>query len=127
MLDAATHARITLSDPPTVVEADKVDGQFALSLDVETTNANSILSFEAFDASGATVAVAQSPPFPVAGITARVRLFVAAPNSLAAAPVQLPTPRSGIGASLLSYGVILAGGRGADGADAMPCAPRDGE
>jgi hypothetical protein len=73
------------------------------------------LIVEGFDGAGALVACGQSPSFPVTAINARIVVYMAAPRSLAVAPVALATPRSEVSAAALGYGAVIAGGRDAAG------------
>ena len=115
LLDDVVHARLTLTQPYTVVEADRDGGQ-GLVLEVDATGASGQLLFEGLDAGGARIAVGQTPYLPIAAVDANVRIYVAPPVSLAAAPIALEPARTEIGAGALGYGVLLAGGRGAGGA-----------
>lgn len=118
VLDAVTLARLTLTRPPAVVEAERdADGSFALVLDVPAADAQGELIFEGFDAGGELVAYGRSGPLPTSGVTVDIALYVAPPLSLRAAPAPLATPRADMGVVTLPYGALLAGGR-AEGGDA---------
>ena len=117
VLDAVTRARLTLSNPPTVIEAERgTDGSFRLELDVLADGPAGRLTFEGFDASGARIALGRSAALPVAAIDADVAIYVAAPDTLAAAPVALDPPRAEVGTAAYPFGVLIAGGRDATGA-----------
>jgi hypothetical protein len=116
VLDGVTHARMVLTSPFRVVEADRnADGGFDLALDVVAEGPSGDILFEGLDGGGQVVAYGRTPPLPIAAIDAHVKIYVAAPRTLAEAPVALDVPRSEIGTGLLDYGVLLAGGRDASG------------
>lgn len=115
VMDEVVRARLTLTDPLTVVEAEREGGGFSFDLEVDAGGQNSFVLFEGFDAADQLVASGRVGPLPVAAIDADLRIFVAAPNSLSEAPVALDPPRSELGAARLSFGVVLAGGRDAAG------------
>lgn len=117
VLDDVTRARLTLSQPPTVVEATRdPDGKFRLALDVIADGPSGVVTFEGLDAAGARIALGRTPPLPVAAIDADVAIYVAAPDSLAAAPVALDPPRARAGTAAYPFGVLVAGGVDATGA-----------
>lgn len=117
VLDGVTLARLVLSAPRTVVESPRAaDGSFALELDVDASGASGTLLFEGVDATGAILAVGETPPLPIAAVDATIRIYVAAPRSFAAAPVALVPARAEVGTASLAYGELLAGG--VDGAGA---------
>jgi hypothetical protein len=114
-LAEAQTIRLTLSDPPTTLETERADdGSFALTLEVVAVGQLGFLSLEARAADDRTVAVGRTAALPIAAIDADIALFVAAPDSLAEAPVRLEPARTAIGGSRLPYGALLAGGQ--DGA-----------
>ncbi len=116
-MDDVVRARLTLSEPLTVVESEvDADGQLLLDIDVIAEGPSSILTFEGFDAADQLVALGHSAPLPIAAVDADIALYVAAPLSLAAAPVILEPPRSEFGATTLGYGTIYIGGRDLSGA-----------
>lgn len=114
LIDSVERVRLTLSDPPTQVEASRQDGGFALSLTAAADGDPAWLALEGFDAAGAVVAYGRSPAFTVGPIDAKVAIFVAPPVSVTAAPASLAAARFELGAAPLAYGAILAGGRGND-------------
>jgi hypothetical protein len=116
VLDSATLLRLTLTNPPQVLETPRTANGFNLVLELEAGGETGELVVEAFDDAGTLVAVGQSPPFPVAAINARIVVYMATPMSIALAPNGLGTPRKEVSASRLSYGAVLGGG--ADAADA---------
>lgn len=117
VMDAVVRARLTLSDPPAVIETERnAEGQLLLDLEVTAEGQTGTVSFEGFDAGGDLVAYGTSGQLPVASVDADVALYVAAPRSLAEAPVALDPPRSELGATPMSFGVLVAGGRDATGA-----------
>jgi hypothetical protein len=116
VLDGVTHLRMTLTTPHEVIEADRVDGSFSLALDVDAAGITGALVIEGFDGTGALVACGQSPPFPVSAITAHVAVYMAAPMSIAAAPMVLSPARTGVASAALAFGAAFAGGADATGA-----------
>jgi hypothetical protein len=116
VLDTATLLRLTLTNPPQVLEAPRTENGFNLVLELEAGGETGALIVEAFDDAGSPVAVGQSPPFPVAAINARIVVYMAPPMSIALAPTGLGSPRKEVSASRMTYGAVLAGG--ADPADA---------
>lgn len=120
VMEPVTRARLTLSNPETVIEADRnPDGSINLELDVVADGFAGYLSFEGFDADGDVVAYGRTGPVPIAAIDAEVIVYVAAPLSFSLAPVENPSARTEQGVAPISYGVVLAGG--VDAAD-MPLA-----
>ena len=98
VLTDVARARLTLSSPPTVVDATRgPDGKFHLALDVVAEGPSGTLTFEGWDASDALIAIGRTPALPIAAIDAEIAIYVAAPDSLAAAPVALDPPRSAVG------------------------------
>ncbi len=116
VMDGVEHVRLTLTNPSKVIEADRVDGSFDLRLEVDAHGQSGQVIFAGFDAGGALVASGRTAPLPIGAVDETVRIYVAPPVSLQEAPVTLPTALSERGASRLSYGVLYAGGRDADGA-----------
>ncbi|MCA9679322.1 MAG: hypothetical protein KC464_30110, partial [Myxococcales bacterium] len=117
VLDRVDHVRLILSNPYTVVEAERgADGHFDLELDVIADGPSGSILLLGYDADDAIVAYGRTPPLPIAAIDADLRVYVAAPDTLAEAPVALDAAVSEVGAGLLDYGVLLAGGRDATGA-----------
>lgn len=117
VLDGVTRARLTLSSPYRQVEATRdADGKFRLSLEVPAEGPTGQVTFEGFDESGAVVAWGRSGELPIAAVDASVAIYVAAPESIAAAPVALDPPRTDIGVTRFSFGVVMVGGAIADGA-----------
>jgi hypothetical protein len=116
VLDPVTRLRATLGLPRRVVEADRLpDGSFELELEVMADGHGTAIIVEGLDATGAVVAIGGTPPLPIAAIDADLAIYLAAPMSIAAAPVMLDPPRSEMGSTLMSYGVLFAGGRNASG------------
>jgi hypothetical protein len=110
VLDPATKLRATLSSPLTIAEADRGPDGFALSLEVPADARNAVVALEAFDAAGQVIAVGATPPLPLVALDADIAIYLAAPRSLASAPVALDPPRAELGAVGLPYGVLFAGG-----------------
>lgn len=114
--DRVERVRLTSSNPMMTVEVDRSpDGSFALSLDLKATGANADITFEGFAADGTLIAYGRTPPVPIQAIEADIAIYVAAPMSLAEAPVPMPSARRDMGVARLPSGVALAGGRLADG------------
>lgn len=107
--------RLTVTDPHRVIEATRTANGFDLALDLDASGTAGALIVEGLDADGELVACGQSPPFPVAAINARIVVYMAAPLSVALAPMGIGVPRSEVTGTRLDYGVVLAGGRDAAG------------
>lgn len=122
VLDAVQRLRLTLTAPRQVVEATRTASGFDLALELDITNAGGALIVEGFDAADALIACGQSPSFPIAAINAQIAVYMAAPRTIAAAPAALRAPRSGLVATPLTYGAVIAGGRDATGAPATTIA-----
>ena len=117
VLDAAQTLRLTITAPRTVTEATRAsDGSFDLAIDIDATQTTGAVVVEGLDATGATIAVGESPPFPLSAISAKVVVYMAAPRSFGAAPLALDAARDGVTVVALPYGGVLAGGRDAAGA-----------
>jgi hypothetical protein len=116
VLDAVQRIRLTITQPHQVVEAARGQAGFDLALEIDASNTAGALIVEGFDGAGARVACGQSPPFALAALNATVKIYVAAPGSIAVAPVPLGAARSGVAGAPISYGAVLAGGL--DGAGA---------
>lgn len=116
LLDDVVRARLTLTEPPAVVEAERdASGALVLALDVPAERVQGDIVFEGFGEDGALVAYGRSGPLPISGVTIDIALYAAAPMSLAETPVPPVTPRADMGIAVLSYGALLAGGRTEDG------------
>lgn len=116
LLDDVVRARLTLTEPPAVVEAERdASGALGLALDVPAERVQGDIVFEGFGEDGALIAYGRSGPLPISGITVDIALYAAAPMSLAETPVPPVTPRADMGIAVLSYGALLAGGRTEDG------------
>jgi hypothetical protein len=116
LLERIQRARLTLSNPEQVVEAERdEDGELSLSLEVVAEGQSGAITLEGFDAAGDRIALGLSPALPVAAVDASTVIYLAPPRSIAEAPVALDPARSAMGGALLPYGAVLAGGTGADG------------
>jgi hypothetical protein len=116
LLDDVARARLTLTEPYAVVEAERdAAGELALALDVPAGGAQGELVLEGFGADGALIAYGRSGPLPTSGITVDVALYAAPPMSLAETPAPPAMARADVGVAVLSYGALLAGGRTAEG------------
>lgn len=116
VLDGVQTLRLTITDPHTVTTAERNGDGFDIVLDLPATGAAGAVIVDGLDADGNLVATGASPPFPVGAIDARVVIYMAAPNSVGVAPLELDPARSELAGGSLSYGAILAGGRDAAGA-----------
>ncbi len=115
VLDRITRARLTLSVPYRQVEATRGDdGRFQLSLEVPADGPSGFVTFEGLDDAGAVIGWGRSAALPIAAVDARIAIYVAPPQSLAAAPAGLDPPRTELGVGSFSFGAIFIGG--ADGA-----------
>lgn len=110
VLDPVQRLRLTLTQPHQVVEAARGSAGFDLAIELDATTTGGALIVEGFDVAGALVACGQSPAFSLGAINATVRIYVAAPRSIALAPVALGAARSGVAGAPISYGAVLAGG-----------------
>jgi hypothetical protein len=116
VLDSVQTLQLTITNPHQVTTASRTSaGGFDIVLDLPANGATGALVVEGLDASGATIAVGQSPPFPFGGINAKVVVYMAAPDSVGPAPVMLAPARSELAAGALGYGAIVAGGRDVTG------------
>lgn len=110
VLDAVQRLRLTITQPHQVIEAARGQTGFDLALEIDASNTAGALIVEGFDAAGARVACGQSPPFALSALNATVKIYVAAPGSIAVAPVPLGAARSGVAGASIGYGAVLAGG-----------------
>jgi hypothetical protein len=116
VLDAVQRLRLTLTDPREVAEAARSPSGFDVALEVDAGQQAGALIVEGLDAGGALVACGQSPVFSIGAISAEIVVYMAAPRSIALAPLALPAPLSEVSSSSLGYGVVIAGGRETSGA-----------
>jgi len=110
MLDRVERLRMTITAPHQIVEVNRSAAGFKLALDLDAENANGALIIEGFDAAGKLVACGQSPAFPVSAINASIAVYIAPPFSITIGPAVLGAPRSGVAATAISYGAVIAGG-----------------
>lgn len=115
-LDAVQTLRVTVTNPMRTYSVPRTSDGFDLDLDLDATGEQSALLVDGLDASGVAIAAGASPAFPLAPLEGRIVIYMAAPNSIAAAPQMLDPPRADLGAGALSYGAILVGGTLANGA-----------
>jgi hypothetical protein len=118
VLDAVTRLRVTLTNPLQVVEAARSSRGFDLSLEVDAVQDVGALIVEGLDSAGAVIACGQTPEFTVGAITARVVVYMAAPNSIALSPRSLSAALSEVATASLVFGAVIAGGRTSAGAPA---------
>ena len=117
ILDGVQQVRLSLSDPRREAIAPRgTDGRFHLSLDVAANGPSANVTFEGVDGAGALIAYGCSGLLPIAAIDADVAIYVAAPGTLAEAPIALDRPRADAGTAAFAFGVMIAGGRDRDGA-----------
>lgn len=109
-LDAVQTLRVRLTSPMQQYMVARTSGGFDLDLDLDASGEQSSLLIDGLDATGAVVAAGASPQFPLGALDGRIVIYMAAPNTIAAAPAVLDPPRSEIGVGTLGYGAILAGG-----------------
>lgn len=120
---ATVHTlRLILTEPYQEVQARRSTNGFDLALEIDASNTTAAVIVYGFDVSGELVACGKSPKFPLAGISARIAIFMAEPDSVAVAPVALADARDDIAAAPLPYGAVIAGGRDASGAPATAIA-----
>lgn len=116
VLDAVQRIRLTLTDPHEVVEALRSSSGFNLTLEVDAHQESGALIVEGFNDAGVLVAAGQSPAFSIGAISAEIAVYMAAPLSIAPAPLTLPAALSEVSSASLGYGVVIAGGRDGSGA-----------
>lgn len=116
VLDAVQTLRLTVTNPRQVTTASRTASGFAIVIDLPATGDAGALIVDGLDGGGALVATGASPAFPVGAIDAKIAVYMAAPNTIGAAPVMLPAPVAGFAAGTLSYGALFAGGLDATGA-----------
>ena len=109
--------RFLLTDPHQEQIAKRgSDGRFRIDVQLDATDTRGAIIVEGMDPSGAVIASGATPPFPLDGATASVVVYMAAPNSIAAAPTTLVPARSAVGTAGLAYGAAFVGGLISDGA-----------
>lgn len=115
-LDAVQTLRITVTNPPATHTVSRTSGGFDLDIDLDATGEQASILVDGLDASGTVVDVGASPTFPLGPLDGRVRIYMAPPNTIAAAPPVIDAARAEMGVGQLTYGAILVGGATADGA-----------
>jgi len=117
VMDAVQTLRLVVTNPHQVQMATRDSNGFTIGIDLDaTTGQSGSLIVDGLDAAGTIVATGASPTFPIGTLTAKIVIYMAAPNTVAAAPLELPMARDRVGVAPLSYGAVLAGGL--DGAGA---------
>jgi hypothetical protein len=112
---AAATVRIAVDDPALEqIVPVAADGSFTTSLSFDAHSRGGQVTVEARDAAGAVVARGVSPPLSFDADSQIVEVLVAPPGRFSAAPFDQPA-RADLAVAPLSYGVLLAGGRDADG------------
>jgi len=115
VLDGVQTLRMTVTNPHQVLTAHRSSSGFDIALDLDATGESTTLLVDGLDANDNIVAVGASPSFPLGPLDGKIVVYMAAPNSIAAAPHSLDPARSEIGTGVLSYGALLAGGHLAEG------------
>jgi hypothetical protein len=115
VLDGVETLRLVLTNPHEVTTAQRRNGGFTIVLDLPATGTTGSLIIDGLDGAGQVVATGTSPPFPIGAITSKLVIYMAAPNTIGAAPAGLTPARSELGVGTLGYGAIFAGGRTAAG------------
>ncbi len=105
-----------ITAPRSETVAERVDGGFTLSADLPAAGGSGQVIVEGKNAAGDLVAYGQSPPFAVAGITAKLVIYMATPLSIGVAPLTLSPARSDLTVGAVSSGCLFVGGRLASGA-----------
>lgn len=117
LLPQIDRLRATLSSPDKVFEGVRdSEGKLSLAIDLDADGRNAQLVVEGFDASDGLIAVGRVGPLPLGAIDANITVYLGPPLGLAEAPVSLSAPRSSMGSTAASFGVLFAGGRDAEGA-----------
>lgn len=112
VLDPVETLRLTVTEPHQVEEATRrSDGGFDLSLSFPAGGEFGAIYLEGLDAAGALVATGATPAFSLGPTDAHLVIYVAAPMSVAPAPLTLGPARSGVTGVALHYGALFAGGR----------------
>lgn len=112
-LDAVQTLHVTVTNPMHVYTIERTSSGFDFDLDLDASGEQSSILVDGLDAAGNIVDVGASPHFPLGPLDGRIRIYMAPPNSIAAAP-PVVDPRLGMRMGALSYGAILVGGRHAD-------------
>ncbi|MGE0871909.1 MAG: hypothetical protein AB7P03_25350 [Kofleriaceae bacterium] len=116
LIDSVARIRLTVTDPHAVLEAMRGPDGFNLAIDVDATGDSGSLIVEGFDANNTLIASGMSPPFPVAAIDARIRIYVAPPMSIARSPSSTALAVSDLAVAALPFRAMFAGGRDVNGA-----------
>ncbi len=116
LLPRIESLRATLSNPLTVFEGQRdANGVLNIEIDLKADGRSGDLVVEGFDADDELIAIGRVGPLPLAAIDAEVNVYLGPPLGLAEAPVRLDPPRSDMGSTAASFGVLFAGGVGVDG------------
>jgi hypothetical protein len=70
LMDQVQRLRVTLTEPPTVVEAERTADGFAIDLEVTAEGITGYIVIEGFDGDDDLVAFGRSGPLPIAAIDA---------------------------------------------------------
>jgi hypothetical protein len=110
LLTRTEQLRVTISSPLTVQLVTKIDGGFALDVDLAVAGQNAMLRVEALDGQGQVIGYGDTPRFALGPISASLGVFIASPQTFSVAPVSLQLPRSNVGIAALRFGAMFAGG-----------------
>jgi hypothetical protein len=116
LLDGVQTLVVTLTRPRQVFTAPRTSDGFALAFELPATGELAALHVDGLDAGGTRIATGASPEFLLGAINGRVAIYMAAPDSVGAAPRALEPARDQLAGGALGYGAIVAGGRLASGA-----------
>ncbi|HEY4239207.1 MAG TPA: kelch repeat-containing protein [Kofleriaceae bacterium] len=116
LLAGAQSLRVVLTNPSQTYTIARTSDGFDLDFDFGATSNTGQLEVTALDAGGAVVAYGETPPLPLDAVTAAVSIYLGAPLSIGASPAALATAAGSVGAAVLPYGAVIAGG--ADASDA---------
>jgi len=106
---------LVLTNPVQEITAARDSGMFSIAIDVEANGAQRSVIIDGLDAAGTVIATGASPEFAIYPIDSRLAIYMAAPNTIAAAPVELASSLDQVGIAPLSYGAMFAGGRDRNG------------
>jgi len=116
VLDAAQSLTVTITNPVQTITAQRGSDGFDLDFQIDPSGASGAIAIDAFDANDARIATGRSPAFPISAIDATVKVYMAAPRTIGAAPTALPDALSQLGVARLNYGAAFVGGKTVAGA-----------
>lgn len=116
LLPRIERIRATFTNPEHSFEGTRGgDNSLDLSIDLEADQRSGDLIVEGFDQADTLIAVGRVGPLPLNAIDADIVVYMGPPLGLAEAPVLLDPPRSHLGSTAASFGVLMAGGVGPEG------------